>query len=376
MLIHCTKKLLDELNIKPAALEIALEDENALFSWHANLIKINRKKTIVMINNKNTYVIVIHGLKAKDFKNLNEIILQSIRTSLVDECIKDEVKFLASSGKITYTKTKNKSLVARLNKACENVYFSGDLLDNKSIIQSEISKKVSCYLVGAGKNSYMCPNEEMYKDLEDFTGASIFGCRAVELKVTLELEQQNVWRDIVVPVNMTFDKLHKVLQVVFAWQDYHLHEFYIFGEEKCNNDFYINHPGYHKEGHRPIVNLVCNEEAFAYPNDVPMRFETGVKLLEYLPAKMKYNYDFGDNWQHYIEVIRVIDSYDKNYPVCLAGEGNTPPEDVGGEHGYEEFLQIIADKENPQYEFMSKWGESQGYNEFDIDMVNKFLKRM
>lgn len=29
--------------------------------------------------------------------------------------------------------------------------------------------------------------------------------------------------------------------------------------------------------------------------------ETGIKLLEYLPAKMKYNYDFGDNWQHYIE---------------------------------------------------------------------------
>ena len=32
-----------------------------------------------MVNDKNRYVIVLHGLKAKDFKKLDELILQAIR---------------------------------------------------------------------------------------------------------------------------------------------------------------------------------------------------------------------------------------------------------------------------------------------------------
>lgn len=64
MLIQCTKKLLDELNIKPAS---ALEEE-PLFSWHANLMMLSHRKTVVLVNDKNRYVVVLHGLKAKDFK--------------------------------------------------------------------------------------------------------------------------------------------------------------------------------------------------------------------------------------------------------------------------------------------------------------------
>ena len=37
------------------------------------------------------YVIVLYGLKAKDFKRLDELILQGIRESFQKECVKDEV---------------------------------------------------------------------------------------------------------------------------------------------------------------------------------------------------------------------------------------------------------------------------------------------
>ena len=89
---------------------------------------------------------------------------------------------------------------------------------------------------------------------------------------------------------------------------------------------------------------------------------------------MKYTYDFGDNWQHYIEVESVIDDYDKNYPVCLAGEGNAPPEDVGGEYGYEEFLTIMADKKHPEHDQMAAWAASQGYKDFNIEQVNRAIR--
>ena len=375
MLIQCTKKLLDQLNIKP---EAHLE-EDPLFSWHANLIRVGRRKAVVLVNDKNRYVIVLHGLKAKDFKRLDEHIIQAIRETFQEECIKDEIidKFINHSKGIAYTKTRDRTSVARMNKACELVPGFEDLKLEGYINQSAMNIRISRRLVGEGPNKYVTPNEELYKDLKDFAGEPIFGCKAVELKVILNLEKYNVWRRIVVPVNMTFSSLHKVLQVAFGWKDYHLHEFYIYGDETFDNDlFIINHPGYHKEGYKPIVNLVCDEEVFDYENDVPVKLETGIKLSEYKPAKIKYNYDFGDNWQHYIEVEKIIDDCDKNYPFCLGGEGNTPPEDVGGEYGYEEFLEIIADKKHPEHEDMVNWGSGQGYEDFDIEMVNRRLKNI
>jgi hypothetical protein len=356
MIIQCTKKLLEELKITPST----VGDEEPLFSWHANLLTVGRRKTVVLVNDKNRYVIVLHGLKAKDFKKIDELIVQAIRETFREEFIKDEVieQFLSHSKEMTFTKTKNKTLVARMNKACETVHFFEDLLNKNSVYQTPLSMKVSRLLVGDGKNKYIDPNEELYKDLEDWTGRPIFNSKAVVLNVTLKLEKYNVWRRIVVPFNITFSQLHNVLQVAFNWQDYHLHDFYIYENDK------------------PVVNLVCSEEAFNYEGEIPMKLETGNKLSEYLPAMIEYNYDFGDDWQHVIEVEKVIDDYDVNYPTCLAGEGNTPPEDVGGEPGFEEFLKITADKTHSEYEFMSTWGRRQGYEDFDIELINRRLKNI
>lgn len=106
-----------------------------------------------------------------------------------------------------------------------------------------------------------------------------------------------------------------------------------------------------------------------------MKLEKGIRLSEYLPARIKYNYDYGDNWQHYLEVEEIIDDYNQNYAKCLAGKGNTPPEDVGGKYGYQEFLKIIADPDHPEHKSMLEWGQSQGYEEFDLEELNKAIKR-
>jgi hypothetical protein len=107
-----------------------------------------------------------------------------------------------------------------------------------------------------------------------------------------------------------------------------------------------------------------------------MRLEGNINLSEYIPKykRLRYNYDFGDNWQHYIEVENIIDDYDKNYAVCVEGEGNTPPEDVGGDSGYDEFLYVLSHAEHPDHENMMAWGESQEYKKFDIEMVNRRLR--
>src|SRR5699024_5322953 len=120
---------------------------------------------------------------------------------------------------------------------------------------------------------------------------------AVQLKVTLHLEDFHVWRRLVVPLHMTFRQLHQILQSAFRWQDYHLHEFYIYDNKVGivkDKNWNINHPAFHNEGKKPLLNIVSNEEAFSYGNDIPMKLDTDIHLSYFLPKykTIRYNYDF------------------------------------------------------------------------------------
>lgn len=59
---------------------------------------------------------------------------------------------------------------------------------------------------------------------------------------------------------------------------------------------------------------------------------------------------------------------------CVDGEGSCSPEDVGGEGGYEDFLEVIGDPKNPEHEDMLEWGEEQEYCSFDLTEVNHRLR--
>jgi hypothetical protein len=360
MLLQCTKKLLAELQIKPT-LDQA-QEELPLFSWHANLITVNRKKTLVLVNDSSYYIIVLYGLKAKDFQNLEPFIKDAIRETLLGEGIKAEIvqEYLKQAAGLSYAKTKDRVKVAKMNKACETIgFFAEDEFQPDSKKQSGISIRASKMLIGDGKGDYFQPNECLYQDLQAWAGQSIFGGKAIQFQVTLELDGQQVWRRVAVPNHITFKKLHDMLQVVFGWQDCHLHEFFIF------------------KGKNPIVNLVCNiEDDLVGEDEVPKLAETDVKLAEYIPkySKIKYVYDLGDSWEHDLEVEKIIDNFDQNYAICLDGVGNTPPEDVGGPIGFREFLKVFSDPEHPEHEDMVAWGKAQGYKDFDPKMVNWKLK--
>ncbi|MFI8577824.1 plasmid pRiA4b ORF-3 family protein [Rossellomorea aquimaris] len=363
MLIQCTKKLVDELKIVPGK---PSDEEEPLLSWHANLLKIGRHKFIVLVNDANRYAIVLYGLKAKDKKNIEKLIVNAVREVFQAESIEEQIidGYLQKSEALSFGKTKDRKLVARLNKACEWVHYGEDYWDPGEIVQVGMSKWISSLLVGDGNKDYIHPNEEMYKDLQEFSGQPIFNTEALVLKVTLKLDHHSVWRRITVPANITFTELHDIVQAAFAWQNSHLHDFEIY--EK-------NEDGSVRQEY-PNLRLVC-DEAFSSESEIPVKMETGQKLKGVLPAKIIYNYDYGDNWKHTIEVERVIHDYTFNYPICEDGEGSVPPEDVGGQPGFDGFLDIINDPNHPDHEQMKEWGEMQGYEDFDLRDINMRLKR-
>lgn len=329
MLLCCTKKLQDELGL---VCQGGLEN-NDLFCWSAHLITVNRRKTLVIVNDSNRFGFVLHGLKAKDFNKLNEYVIQGIRNCLRAEKIKDEIieMYLKTAGELIFSKTRGKKYVARLNKACERVDVFNDRLDLNILFQTTINRYLNNDLIKIDKESdYEHPYDLLSKDFEQLAGKKFISCEAVDLMVKLDLGRLKAWRRIVTPADITFKQLHEIIQVAFEWKSSHLYRFNIFDP-----------------GGKCVSNVVSEFEGDCEPRqDVKILIDTETKLPEFVHDKYKidYGYDYGDNWEHEIIIRGTINDYEKNHPVCLMGEGNTPPEDVGGTSGYEEFLENIGSK--------------------------------
>ena len=60
-LIRCTVKLLKELTQEPVANVTPIRD--VIGGWHANLLRIERKKCVLVTNDRALYTIFIPGLK-------------------------------------------------------------------------------------------------------------------------------------------------------------------------------------------------------------------------------------------------------------------------------------------------------------------------
>jgi hypothetical protein len=104
-----------------------------------------------------------------------------------------------------------------------------------------------------------------------------------------------------------------------------------------------------------------------------------IKLADYFTEIKKtitYEYDFGDGWEHMVTLQKMLDNENKiNYPVCIKGKRNCPPEDCGGPWGYENFLEAITNKKHPEHRDMLEWvGGEFDPEEFYIDDINDQLK--
>ena len=74
------------------------------------------------------------------------------------------------------------------------------------------------------------------------------------------------------------------------------------------------------------------------------------------PFAFKYTYDLGDNWEHEVLFEDVVVSPRKiKYPVCIEGERACPPEDCGGEVGYEHLLAVPGDPTHEEHADYQEW---------------------
>lgn len=171
-----------------------------------------------------------------------------------------------------------------------------------------------------------------------------------QIKVTIVGIEPAVWRRLLVPRKTTLADLHHMIQAAFGWLDYHLHQFEIGGLRF--GDPYM-----------------LNEDAF--DDDAHALDESDVRLFDfaYDAPPFMYIYDFGDNWRHQVEIETLLTpEADRKYPACIDGARSRPPEDVGGTHGHERFLEIIGDRSHPEYADMRRWA-GRGFDREKLDLA-------
>ncbi len=173
-----------------------------------------------------------------------------------------------------------------------------------------------------------------------------------QLKVTLERSRPPIWRRVLVQSNITLDRLHDTIQLAMGWSDSHLHEFRIgetsYGDQDLLADF-----------------------------DVKNERTTRLGTIAPRPKdRLRYQYDFGDSWDHLILVEAVLPpDTEIHYPICVAGRRACPPEDCGGFWGYADLLDALNDPLHPEHADMTEWmGGSFDPDHFDLEVINRRLE--
>lgn len=140
--------------------------------------------------------------------------------------------------------------------------------------------------------------------------------RGFRIRLDLLRTKPPVWRRIEVPGDITLPRLHDVIQAAMGWTDSHLHQFLV--------------------GNGPDAGEFITQ--FDVSEGVEGMLEDGVRLDQVLASegdRLRYTYDFGDNWDHVLRVEKVLET-PPSRPICVSGKLACPPEDCGSTYGYEE----------------------------------------
>ena len=158
--------------------------------------------------------------------------------------------------------------------------------------------------------------------------------RRLHFRVTLRDITPPIWREVAVPEDFSLGQLHRTIQLCFGWLDYHLYQF-----EMGARAF------------RPAHAETPGEDADAIELS-ELHLKRG--------ARLRYTYDWGDNWEHDCELVQ-IEALAADDPIAqLAsvtdGARAAPPEDCGGAPGFDRLLATLrGDNGEDEAVAMREW---------------------
>jgi len=143
-----------------------------------------------------------------------------------------------------------------------------------------------------------------------------------ELFVEVSLDQviPRIWRRFLLRDRATFLDLHQAIQDACGWERSHLFAF--------------------RDAKGAVIAGMPDDFGFGSPDPDAGKVRAG----EYLKRNwsVAYEYDFGDSWEHTVELKEVVTEAEKFTRRILDGARAFPPEDCGGVPGYEDVVPVAS----------------------------------
>lgn len=154
------------------------------------------------------------------------------------------------------------------------------------------------------------------------------------IRIKLNDAPVNIWRELVVPSNITLEMLAYVLIEAMGWEHEHLYQF------KGKNDIYYINSAQIKEQEDSFIGFFSRAQ-----NRNSERYSLEM-VLQPKGDRIKFEYDFGDSWVHDLWVKGARDYAPDEEPAIrlLKAHGECPPEDCGGVWGYADLLEANQKK--------------------------------
>lgn len=177
-----------------------------------------------------------------------------------------------------------------------------------------------------------------------------------EFEVSVVGIKPRIWRRSTIKSSETFLDLHEAIQDAGGWWNYHQ---FLFEDARTR---------------KPIASLPTSGE----PDLAP--FAGDVRLDWIIPpdgqAKLRYVYDFGDNWELDVVVRAFIPEPSPMQRRLLDGARAFPHEDSGGDGGYEDCLEALAATEPTQDQLERRtWLGDWTREAFDLEAGRKKFDR-
>jgi hypothetical protein len=226
--------------------------------------------------------------------------------------------------------------------------------------------------------------------------------RIYRLKISLGDVHPPLWRRLEVYAGMEMDSLATAIDKVFGWSGEHMGEFDLKGRRIGDGtDWRLDDPKAEQREFRRIAKQLqsplggaekarLREDLFSFLNSkIPqVQPETADATEPDIPTlrdlvprartKFTYIYDFGDNWEHFLEVEKIHEpEAGVNYPRCTDGARANPLEDCGGAWGYQEMVDAVGHPKHERYADLVELGlKKWNPEEFSAEKADRDLAKL
>lgn len=361
------EKLMNESNntLKMIEKEDSNASQNSFFEWHGNLVKLEHNECIVLTNDATGFTLIFLNPYEEDYLEFGDWLSEALsrmmkRMGFSDYSIIDYFKTFSD---YTVSKSLNKKLIGKNSASSQFVAGFEELLNDDECFQDSWSYKVSELKIG--EDGSVNAVQAFINQFEKSVGDYFLEVEVAELEIRLKLQgMKDVVRIVQVPMNVTFDDLHTIIQTVFMWQNSHLHQFILEdGSTLVGAEGYQMHQFNGKEdentdsgNHYLLSDIVSYDEN---------------KVFDYI-------YDFGDFWEHTIHVRKIWTEHTQVSPKLKMMLGDPAPDDIGGAGGYAYFLEVMREPGHPEYNSLKMWASDfeKSMRMFNtVDLINDRLRQ-